>query len=257
LPIELVRQSREEKAERFREREARAAAAPLRVELEALSQQQGLCETLREARPILPEELNDRAQDICEPLLAIADLAGRDWPHTTRTGLVKLCSQEEDTDIVIRLLTAIKSVFDNEEEGAKKLTTKGILDALVAIEDGPWASMFEDALKHDKLNSAASRLARLLKGYKIKPCKIRIGDETAKGYYKSQFTSIWERLLPPPSPPNAQVGTKGTDYQFTREDSCSHFSGPSVNVHTSVTKVGTQFHEAKTLNVPTVHTVHT
>jgi hypothetical protein len=260
LPIELMRQSREEKAERFREREARAAVAPLRAELEVLSQQPGICETLREARPILPEELNDRAQDICEPLLVIADLAGGDWPYTTRTGLVKLCSQEEDTDIVIRLLAAIKSVFDNDEEGADRLTTQRILDALVAIEDGPWASMFEDALKHDKLNSAASRLARLLKGYKIKPCKIRIGDETAKGYYRSQFLWCWERLLPPSSPLPLQAGTKGTvgtNPEFTRQNSCSQFLEQSVNVHTLPKKVGTQFYERQTLNVPCVHPVHT
>ena len=69
LPIELVRQSREEKAERFRRREVEALVVPIRAELEALMQARDLIETLRNARPALPEELNDRAQDISEPLL--------------------------------------------------------------------------------------------------------------------------------------------------------------------------------------------
>ncbi len=36
------------------------------------------------ARPLLPDSLNDRAQDNWEPLLAIADNAGSDWPRLAR-----------------------------------------------------------------------------------------------------------------------------------------------------------------------------
>jgi Protein of unknown function (DUF3631) len=36
------------------------------------------------ARPAIPESLNDRAADIWEPLLALADLAGGDWPEKAR-----------------------------------------------------------------------------------------------------------------------------------------------------------------------------
>jgi hypothetical protein len=77
IPIELVRQSREARAERFRERDVKKVVAPLRAELEALAQRLGLVDVLREARPLLPEALNDRMQDITEPLIAIADLARR------------------------------------------------------------------------------------------------------------------------------------------------------------------------------------
>jgi VirE-like protein/uncharacterized protein DUF3631 len=80
LPVELVRQSRENRAERFREREAQAKVATIRAELEAWAQQPGVTDTLRDARPGLPEQLTDRQQDYCEPLLAIADMAGGDWP---------------------------------------------------------------------------------------------------------------------------------------------------------------------------------
>lgn len=40
------------------------------------------------ASPHLPDELDDRAQDCWEPLLAIADLAGGGWPVRARTDLV-------------------------------------------------------------------------------------------------------------------------------------------------------------------------
>src|SRR5206468_198244 len=37
-----------------------------------------------QARPEIPEELNDRAADIWEPLLALAELAGGEWPAKAR-----------------------------------------------------------------------------------------------------------------------------------------------------------------------------
>ena len=52
-------------------------------------------ETLRTARPALPEALNDRAQDNWEPLLGIADLAGGDWPKAARDAALELSVDAE------------------------------------------------------------------------------------------------------------------------------------------------------------------
>jgi Protein of unknown function (DUF3631)/VirE N-terminal domain len=200
LPIELVRQSHQEKAERLRDREAKAITAPLRAELEALAQQPGVIESLRSARPVMPSELHDRAQDISEPLAAIADLAGGEWPEKGRAALIRLFSgQEEETDINVKLLADIRRVFD--DKGADKLPTKELLDALVAVEDGaPWAQWWSDALNHDKVQIAASSLARKLKRYKIKPRTIKIDghEESAKGYHRADFESVWKRYLSVP-----------------------------------------------------------
>ena len=58
------------------------------------------------------------------------------------------------------------------------------------ITDGPWASWFEDDLHHQRLKSAGAKLARLLKRYKIKPRKIRIGKESVQGYAEIDFMAI-------------------------------------------------------------------
>ena len=45
-------------------------------------------------------ELDDRAQDVWEPLLAIADVAGDDWPQAARRAAIELSdrrSSSEDT----------------------------------------------------------------------------------------------------------------------------------------------------------------
>lgn len=216
LPIELQRQSRSERAERFREREAKKAVERIRAELGALAQQSGVIDALKDARPNLPEELNDRLQDICEPLLAIADRAGGEWPEKARAALVRLCGQEEDTDIGVRLLAAIKSVFDEKQDD--KLTTQNIIETLVTKEDGPWALMFEDLLKHNKLQTAASRLARMLRDYKrpdgerLKPHTVRVGDETSKGFCRADFEAEWERYFPPP-PERAVTSVTSVTYE--------------------------------------------
>ena len=65
-----------------------------------------------DARPMLPEELDDRAWDGVEPLLAIADLAGGDWPLAARAACVELYGgrQLEDESTGIRLLADIHAI---------------------------------------------------------------------------------------------------------------------------------------------------
>jgi len=214
IPIELQRQLREEKAERLRRRDAEAAAVPIRASLDELSQRAELVETLRDARPVLPEQLSDRQQDICEPLLAIGDMASGHWQKDATAALIKLCTQEEDVSNGIKLLSDIRSVFDSKY--ADKLTTREILEELIGIDDSPWAGWWADDLKHDNLPKAASKLARMLSDYKtpagkrIKPHTLRMGKETPKGFYRIDFEDAWERYLPAPSETAATPATTAT-----------------------------------------------
>ena len=47
-------------------------------------------EKIRAARPSMPDGLHDRAQDNWEPLFAIADLAGGEWPDLARKAALAL-----------------------------------------------------------------------------------------------------------------------------------------------------------------------
>lgn len=61
----------------------------------------------------------------------------------------------------------------------------------------------EDALKHDKLQTAASKLARILRNYKrsdgerIKPRPIKLDGETVRGFSRDDFDAAWRHWLPP------------------------------------------------------------
>jgi hypothetical protein len=197
IPIQLVRRSRDESVERFRKREAEQAVATIRSELEAWSHQKGNTETLRDSRPSVPDELSDRQADICEPLFAIAELAGGEWPERARGALIKLCCEsDEDESVGVKLLSDIRDVFN--EMQTDRLSTKEILEALVALEtDTPWAEWWEQDLNKENTRGPAQKLARLLKPYRIESRGIRVADNTTpRGYVREHFIEVWKRYCP-------------------------------------------------------------
>jgi hypothetical protein len=100
IPIELRRRRLSEKVERFRLRKVGPEALPIRCD--ASSWAAAHLDKLSTAEPSLPEELDDRAQDIIEPLLAIADEVGGEWPeHPRRAGQLH-CSPEKNARTLTR-----------------------------------------------------------------------------------------------------------------------------------------------------------
>ena len=93
VPIELRRRRAGEGVARFRVRKAEREGLSLRDAATAWAEAN--IERLSSAEPQLPDELDDRAQDIIEPLLAIADEVGGEWPERAREAAVKLLSGEE------------------------------------------------------------------------------------------------------------------------------------------------------------------
>ena len=224
IPIELERQGKH-KAQKMRDRELQADVKLIHDELEVLAANTEFLGTLSKARPVMPEELHDRQQDICEPLLAIADHAGGPWSGKARDALLKLYGREdEEADVHIRLLKDIKHVFD--ETGTDALLTESLLRGLINVaDDAPWADWFEDLLEHSRIQTAGSKLAYHLRGYRIKPTSIRLSGETGtrKGYQRSQFEEIWERYLSPEknfSQTPDSAGTAGTNLSksFTEKE---------------------------------------
>ena len=118
IALRLERKTREERVERFRRREVVPAAEELRDRLADWLEPQ--LEELRNGWPSLPEELDDRAHDVWEPLFAIADLAGEAWPERARRVAVALSGKgaREDESLTARLLRDVHSVFDASEQFA-------------------------------------------------------------------------------------------------------------------------------------------
>ena len=146
-------------------------------------------EAVRNARPAEIEGLNDRTNDCWEPLLAIAEVAGGDWPRLARVAAIALHGLEEEApSIGVELLTAIKAVF--EAKHCSRLFSTDLLEALVADDESPWATWNRG--KPMTVRQLSSKLA----GYGIKSKQLRIGfDSGRKGYEQSDFVEAWRCYL--------------------------------------------------------------
>jgi uncharacterized protein DUF3631 len=144
---------------------------------------------LRDAAPDMPVE--DRAADTWECLIALADLAGGDWPDRARLACKLLTAQaaddDTDTSTATRLLADLRIVFTD----ADQLYTKTVLERLHQLTDSPWADM----------QYSASDLAKTLRPFGIKPVDVREnGGANRKGYKTATLADAWRRYLPQPPP---------------------------------------------------------
>src|SRR3954454_5657301 len=89
--------------------------------------------------PVMPEGIKDGDADVWEPLLAIADAAGGDWPERARAAAVALVAlaKESTPSLGIKLLADIRQVFGD----AEAMATESVLKALHAIDESPWADI--------------------------------------------------------------------------------------------------------------------
>src|SRR5689334_7584876 len=82
--------------------------------------------------PELPSEIKDRDADVWEALIAVADLAGGNWPDRVRKAAVMLvmAGKEAEPSLGVKLLADLQQVFDDKET----MRTADVLEALRAME---------------------------------------------------------------------------------------------------------------------------
>jgi hypothetical protein len=195
IPIRLQRKTRGERVERFRIRRIRGEAEALRRRLAGWAQV--AVPVLRDAEPELPDQLDDRAQDCWEPLLALAELAAGDWPKRARAAAVELAGgdRQADPSTGTLLLGHCREAFADEH--TDRLATARLLELLCARDDGPWAEWWAKHL-HDagQVKVAAARLAKLLGPFAIAPKVLDFEGRKARGYTLSAFGDAFGRYLP-------------------------------------------------------------
>lgn len=146
-------------------------------------------DAVRTARPCIVDALNDRAQDNWEPLLAVADVAGGEWPALARKAAVRLSGVvQESPGINAELLGDIRDVFDHKQ--VDRLSTADLIEALTEDEEKPWATWNRGK------PISPHQLAKRLREFSISPNTIRTAyGNTAKGYRSEQFTDAFARYL--------------------------------------------------------------
>jgi hypothetical protein len=151
----------------------------------------GIEASVGSAWPEMPDGIADRDADVWEPLLAVADAAGGDWPARSRLAAVALVRDVRHTtpSLGVRLLADLQALFP----GRDVMFTVDIIGALVAMEEAPWGD-----LRGKPLDDRG--LARLLKPYGVKARTIRVGSSTRRAYAKEDLRDPWTRYLPRVSP---------------------------------------------------------
>jgi hypothetical protein len=140
-------------------------------------------ETLRDAKPKLPSELNGRTADNWSPLLAIADACG--WGKRARRVTVAITNQKlNEVSPAEELLRDLKLVF---KKLGGPLASKAIVDELVSMEARPWAAY----LRGSPLTTTS--MAALLKDFEIVPGEIKFTSRRAHGYRVEQFANAFLR----------------------------------------------------------------
>jgi len=145
-------------------------------------------DTITSADPAMPKALTNRAADIWEPLLALADLAGGHWPELARQAAEGLTMRAQQHSPIGALLMDIAAMFIIAD--VDRLFSREIVGVLDLKPDRPWGEL----RRGGKLNE--SWLATQLRPYGIRPGTMRIGDQVAKGYLLEDFKETFRRYVP-------------------------------------------------------------
>jgi len=181
----------------------------------------GMAESeLRRAMPSMPDGVVDRDADVWEPLLAIADLAGGDWPVLARVAAVTLVTDAKagTPSLGVKLLSDLRTVFGDCDH----MRTDELLQKLCALDESPCGEMRGKALD-------ARGLARRLSKYDVRPKTIRTDSGTAKGYTRESLHDAWQRYLPTgtalSSPTDGSVTSVTNGTPRSMEETCPRCNG--------------------------------
>jgi hypothetical protein len=140
--------------------------------------------------PVMPVE--DRAADVWEALVIVADLAGGSWPQLARDAAVAMTQEQgeddSETSDSLKLLQDIRDVLT-----VPFMPSKDLVNALRHVEDAPWT----------EYDLSTHKLGARLRHYKIKPRS----NGNSRGYRRDDFADAFNRYLTDETPDTSDALT--------------------------------------------------
>lgn len=183
LVVRLRRKQEGEKVERFR---ADRQGEFLHLRRKAARWVEENISRLRDMDPMLPDALNDRAQDNARAICAIADAVGGRWPQHIRSALIGAATMQEDDEpqsAGVLLLRDIAEIL--EARMGARIGSSELCEALCQLEESPWG----DWRRGSPITTRG--IARLLKPYGIAPSR----DMSQRFYARADFADAFTRYL--------------------------------------------------------------
>jgi hypothetical protein len=144
----------------------------------------------------LPAGVDGRQAQVWEPLVALADIAGGEWPALARAACVHFVAAlraAEPADPKVRLLADLRTFFEVEQPAREYATSEELLEHLTADESRGW----REYRKGHALTP--HQLARLLKPFGVAPSIVRAAElpkGRARAWARAALAPVWERLAP-------------------------------------------------------------
>jgi Protein of unknown function (DUF3631)/Domain of unknown function (DUF3854) len=194
IPIRMERKPAGLKLARI-DREARLAIGALAPRLARWAAD--TIDALREARPRMPDALNDREVEISEPLLAIADAAGIADEAREALRLLFGASEGEAEDRNGRLLAAVWGLFNPaaEEPGEAPPKPPDFLPLRQIVEslNGDEAASWNTAARGKPITTG--HLSRWLGAYGLVSRQSREVPGRPRGYFREDLARVAERYV--------------------------------------------------------------
>jgi putative DNA primase/helicase len=184
--------------------------------------------------PKIPEPLYSRIADNWRPLVALAELAGGDWPRRVLIAIEELRKVEHKPSFHMRLFTAVRDAFDArariDSQAARTKAGQPTFteEELLGITAGPSTRLTTPELlatlnTNEECGLSETNHGRLLTAYwlrdQFRGFPIHSGDwwegpagsqKHRSGYYRDQFDDTFRRYrIPLPSMPGSGTGVSG------------------------------------------------
>lgn len=200
IRISMRRKLAGERRERIRRRHLEVQLGPVRRRIARWAQD--LAEVVPNREPVVPAELDDRAADNWEPLLAVADAAGGRWPQLARSAALSLSSEraedERDDNPGLLILADLRELIESGTLGDSNISGDEASTALRELSERPWKAWGRG---RDGLQPV--HLAKLLKPFGVVPKAVRVGGRGGiRRYLAEALQDAFGRYLatPPDEP---------------------------------------------------------
>ena len=199
-PTEQVKKLRRASKERFK---------VLQSKLARLAQDCG--EKFRKLEPDLGK-LDNRDEDNWEPLLAVAELCGGDWPKNIMKTAVELSENADAESIEVKLLRDIRTVFKSRK--TSRLATNALLADLCRLEEAPWSTFRRGEAMNPK------QLAYRLEAFGIRSTQLGKNgtSKNLRGYKLTNFQDAFDRYLEETAGELDEMTPKPTNKSESSED---------------------------------------
>lgn len=184
IRIDLKRRLPREEVQSLSEPRRRNEFADLRRRLKRFADDDRA--TLAAAEPKVPVSVVNRLADNWRPLLAIAELAGGEWPERARDAIGRAELESSASEM---LLADIRDLLSAKP--AREIASAALAAELGELDGHPWAEMGKN-----RKPLTQNRLARMLKPFGVGPDKIGPEGKRLNGYRLERFKDAFERYLP-------------------------------------------------------------